>query len=156
MTQENTSLETPTVGRVLHFVVENSRGEVKCRPATVTEDWGGKMVVNLCVYPDGSNDGQYGTDDHRHYHSNEHTESANVPLMTRWEPSVPGNNEIKQVRTWHWPRLCRNLLEAETPYIDLSGRRLYHSHPEGLEDLFNCTACITRQSDRVTTARNKD
>lgn len=67
------------IGRMVHFVMPDG----KHRPATVVEDWGGGLHVNLQVFTDGTNDG------------------ADTPL-TLWETSVE-YSESPQPRTWHWP-----------------------------------------------------
>lgn len=76
-----------TEGRMVHFVTE--RGEH--RPAVVVRVWDKATgYVNIMVFADGSNDGEWG--------------KPNVV----WETSVqyaepPADNDTPvAVRTWHW------------------------------------------------------
>lgn len=71
-----------TEGRIVHFVL--ATGEH--RPAIVVRNWNIESkpgYVNLLVFADGSNDGEWG--------------KPNVV----WETSVDYSEE-PQVRTWHW------------------------------------------------------
>lgn len=145
------NMDEAQIGRVLHFVLEGYQGRPQCRPALVVEDWpsqGKPGYVNLCVFPDGTNDGKYGTDDHDHgvpsHHegqSPERSHKANLSMMTHWETSVLPNHAVKAVRTWHWPRECRNLQNPAEPYVNSAKERYQHNHAEGVVDVHNCTAC---------------
>lgn len=148
MNENQDSVDNAEIVRLLHFVLDKYPYPNKCRPAMVVEDWPGRWpsgLVNLVVFPDGTNDGPYGVDDHRHYHNNEHTDRANTSLLIRWETSVLPNHSIKAVRSWHWPRECKNLHEPAEVFIDeFTKERYYHNHADGLEDLHNCVGCIAK------------
>lgn len=159
MTQD-TEVSDATVSRILHFVVA-VKGELRCRPAMVVEDFGGRSnTVNLQVFTDGTNDGPYGTDDHghksEHRHEHEHSISkANLPLSLRWETSVLMNNLVRAQGTWHWPRLCKSLNESAEPYRDSTGQLVYHNHSEGLKDERNCIACIRIKNEQEATSTRR-
>lgn len=163
--QEITNVDQAQVARNLHFVIDNGHG-LKCRPAMVVEDWpdsGRTGYVNLVVFPDGTNDGKYGTDDHGHrvgpFRSSEEgnritadfpdkTDRANVPLLTRWETSVLPNHAVRAHRTWHWPRECQHMNAPEASYVDKSGQKNHHNHAEGFIDTHNCYACTVRKNEQ--------
>lgn len=150
MTQD-TEVSDATVSRILHFVVA-VKGELRCRPAMVVEDFGGRSnTVNLQVFTDGSNDGPYGTDDHGHGHH----DKANLPLSLRWETSVLMNNLVRAQGTWHWPRLCKTLNESAEPYKDSTGQLVYHNHSEGLVDERNCIACVRIKNEQEATSTRR-
>ncbi len=48
----------PTVGEVVHYVLEDGYPKDVCRPALIVQVWGNspESVVNLTVFPDWSND----------------------------------------------------------------------------------------------------
>jgi hypothetical protein len=48
----------PTVGQIVHYVLEDGLNKGKHRPAIVVNDWHGSTRINLQVFTDGSNDGQ--------------------------------------------------------------------------------------------------
>lgn len=159
MTNENNGLDlNASVGRVLHFVIENRHG-IRCRPAVVVEDWpesGKPGYVNLQVFTDGSNDGHYGLDDHEHGMSiGPRTEKANETLSTRWETSVLPNHAVKAVRSWHWPRLCSGLEQPPEPYVDGSNTRYHHNHKAEMADEHNCLACSAIKRDEKTASIRK-
>lgn len=152
MNENQDTLDEIQTGRIVHFVIPLG----KCRPAIVTEDWkesGKPGYCNLVVFPDGSNDGKYGIDDHIHRFTNtpvpieglptERTDRANLPLLTGWETSVHPNHAIRAVRTWHWGRECNKLRKPQAPFIDDDKQISHHNHEEGFKDLHNCSGCIT-------------
>lgn len=158
MTQD-TEVSDATVSRILHFVVA-VKGELRCRPAMVVEDFGGRSnTVNLQVFTDGSNDGPYGTDDHQHRLSPgslpDSTAHVNLPLSLRWETSVLMNNLVRAQGTWHWPRLCKSLNESAEPYRDSTGQLVYHNHSEGLKDERNCIACVRIKNEQEATSTRR-
>lgn len=150
------TLDDVQIGRILHFVIPSG----KCRPAIVVEDWpeaGKPGYCNLVVFPDGSNDGKYGVDDHTHQYvmgepmiggksMRSATDKANLPLMTGWETSVLPNHAVRAVRTWHWPRECKNLHKPAVPFVDDEKRVNHHNHAEGMKDYHNCIGCIAEQN----------
>lgn len=153
MNENQDTLDEIQVGRVLHFVIPSGR----CRPAIVVEDWqnnGQPGLCNLVVFPDGSNDGKYGADDHTHqYDSGEPriggksfrsaTDKANLPLLTGWETSVHPNHAVRAVRTWHWGRECSKLHQPSAPFIHEETKEIYHhNHVDGMIDPHNCQGCI--------------
>ena len=93
MTQEDLTLDDNAgIARNLHFVRWDGYNYV-CRPAIVVNDWprsGRSGYVNLVVFTDGTNDGEWGTDKHQHSVPNEpkpiETRSReNSPkLMVKW------------------------------------------------------------------------
>lgn len=72
---------TPSIGRVVHFVVPDGPCAGQHRPAFIVQIWSGGYL-NLQVFFDGSNDG---------------------PIHGQpWQTSVEYSEEPKP-RTWHWP-----------------------------------------------------
>ena len=126
--------EEITVGRIMHFVLgRDSRNPCSCRPAIVVQNWGGLnplASLNMVVFTDGKNDGQYGTD------AQNPTGSA---VLTQWETSVMAAHEVKVKRSWHWPRECSGLVAAAETIID--GKLTDHPHAVGIVDPHNCWTC---------------
>lgn len=151
---ENFDLDEIQISRIVHFVIPSG----KCRPAIVTEDWkesGKPGYVNLVVFPDGSNDGKYGVDDHTHQYAvgphiiggkqpRESTDKANLPLLTGWETSVLPNHAVRAVRSWHWGRECNKLHQPPAPFIDDNKQVFHHNHGDGIVDIHNCSGCIAQ------------
>lgn len=82
---------TPTVGRIVHFLVER-RGEIEARPAMIVKVWS-EDCVQLQVFLDGGNDaavkdggGGFAADE--------------CDRGLAWRTSVPEGTEIGQ---WSWP-----------------------------------------------------
>ena len=159
MNENQDSVDNAEIVRLLHFVLDKYPYPNKCRPAMVVEDWPGKGpsgLVNLIVFPDGTNDGAYGTD--KHYHQYQRydpqvnadiyqapTYEANTSLLVRWETSVLPNHSVRAVRSWHWPRECKSLHEPMEVFIEeFTKERYYHNHADGLEDIHNCVGCIAK------------
>ena len=147
MNENIDSLDEIQISRIVHFVIPSG----KCRPAIVTEDWkesGKPGYVNLVVFPDGSNDGKYGVDDHTHrlpIAATERTDKANLPLLTGWETSVLPNHAVRAVRTWHWGRECNKLHTPPDPFIYEDTKEIYHhNHVDGMTDPHNCQGCIAQ------------
>lgn len=156
MNENQDTLDEVSVGRILHFVIPSG----KCRPAITVEDWQGNGQPGLCnlvVFPDGSNDGKYGVDDHTHQTTGsksidprifgdgviaERTGSANLPLLVGWETSVHPNHAVKAIRTWHWPRECKGLHPPASPFTDENKETWHHNHVDGMRDPHNCPGCI--------------
>lgn len=142
-----------SVGRIVHFVIAKYSTHVTCRPAIVVEDWptsGQVDYVNMQVFTDGSNDGEWATDRHFHATTHERIEdaepSSTLERVTKrmphkvaaprgsatvWETSVHANHAVKVPRTWHWPRECSSLHPA------LPG----HNHAADMIDQHNCAKC---------------
>lgn len=76
-------MEGLTAGRIVHFVVPNTPEPHPHRPAIVTRVWNDAGMVQLQVFTDGTNDGEWG--------------KPNVV----WETSVAYSEEPTP-RTWHW------------------------------------------------------
>lgn len=156
------SLDEVQIGRVLHFVTEHY-GKPQCRPALVVEDWpnqGKPGYVNIVVFPDGTNDGKYGTDEHDHpippsiAYDNQlgnRIGKANVSLMTRWETSVMPNHAVRAVRSWHWPRECVRLRLPMEPLNLPDEGLIHHNHEANVVDIANCYAC-SRQAKTTAEA----
>lgn len=155
MNENFDSLDEIQISRIVHFVIPSG----KCRPAIVTEDWkesGKPGYCNLVVFPDGSNDGKYGVDDHTHQYVIEEditsgkpvwdsTKKANLPLLTGWETSVHPNHAVRAVRTWHWGRECNKLHKPSDPFIHEDTKEIYHhNHADGMVDPHNCQGCIVQ------------
>ena len=148
MNENNDNLDDIQVGRIVHLVIPSGR----CRPAIVTENWkesGKPGYVNLVVFPDGSNDGKYGVDEHTHQIKSDislpiegKTSIANLPLLTGWETSVHPNHTVRAVRTWHWGRECGKLHQPPAPYITEEKEIYHHNHVDGMRDPHNCSGCI--------------
>ena len=149
MNEQEINVDDAQIGRVVHFVIEKNGG-TQCRPAFVVYDWpdqGKPGYVNLVVFPDGTNDGEYGTDHHNHNLSFDGgmnpnvTGSARGAALTRWETSVTPNHAVKVVRSWHWGRECPRLQQPAEPFIEQGGIRVHHNHAAGIVDIHNCYAC---------------
>lgn len=83
-----------SIGRIVHYVMEDGPNKGTCRPAIVTHVWGtgvpGNDTVQMTVFPDGTNDGA----------RNDDTSGA----AAIWRTSVRHYEEPDwPVRTWHWP-----------------------------------------------------
>lgn len=142
----NTELNTDEaqVGRILHFVAENSWGLV-CRPAIVVEDWpsqGKPGYVNLQVFTDGLNDGKFSED-----------ALLNVSKGVVWETSVLPNHAVRAHRTWHWPRECTSMQKPAPPFIQ-NGQNRHHNHAEGFVDTNNCYACSLEKEQYASKPSN--
>jgi hypothetical protein len=77
----------PAIGRIVHFVLSEGRGQGEHRPAIIVRVWdqhehGGVPLVNLQVFTDQLNDG--------------------IDAGTAWRTSVPFDAE-KGLGSWHWP-----------------------------------------------------
>lgn len=143
MNENQDMVDEVQIGRVLHFVIEKGQ-VVQCRPALVVEDWpnqGKPGYCNLVVFPDGTNDGAYGTDQHMHNHGIAKTDGANTSLLVRWETSVLPNHAVRSVRSWHWPRECVHLSQPPEPFVNEAKERFHHNHATGVVDIHNCIAC---------------
>lgn len=163
---EDFNVDEAQVGRVLHFVVDNGHG-LRCRPALVVEDWpeqGKPGYVNLIVFPDGSNDGDYGKDKHDHpytYQSGEiilggpsnsvrtRTGPVDSPARTIWETSVNPNHAVRAFRTWHWPRECKTMENPASPFQSNDIGRIHHNHAAGFVDPHNCIACHSQDKSNL-------
>lgn len=78
--------QVPSIGRVVHYVLDAGPHMGDHRPALIVQVWS-DMLVNLVVFPDGSND----------YYPHQGDEP-----LTLWRTSKKLDNEYKP-GTWHWP-----------------------------------------------------
>ena len=77
-------IEGLTEGRIVHYVLEDSRNKGQHRPAVIVQVWDhGSGVSNLQVFTDGRNDGQF------------------YAGGLAWKTSVC-YSEDKEPGTWHW------------------------------------------------------
>ena len=81
--------QVPSIGRLVHYVLEDGPSKGQHRPALIVRVWGDptnpESYVNLQVFVDGTNDGPY----------------ANGMA---WRTSVqPDHSATPQPHTWHWP-----------------------------------------------------
>jgi hypothetical protein len=82
--------QVPSIGRVVHFVLDTGRNAGQHRPAMIVQIWGDPQnpapYVQLQVFTDGQNDGD---------------EYASGMV---WRTSVqPDHSASPAHRTWHWP-----------------------------------------------------
>lgn len=78
--------QKPSVGRIVHFVLDSGQSKGQHRPAIVVNDWNGSTRINLQVFTDGENDGQL-------YKSGIY-----------WATSVPyADPSENKPFSWHWP-----------------------------------------------------
>lgn len=82
--------QVPSIGRIVHFVLDEGRNKGEHRAAQIVRTWGTPdqpaQYVNLVVFLDGSNDDAIGG------------------ALTTWRTSVqPDFSEQPAPRTWHWP-----------------------------------------------------
>lgn len=78
--------QVPSIGRVVHYVLEAGPHQGEHRPALVVRVWSDEMV-NLQVFTDGSND----------YYPNQGPEP-----LTLWRTSKHLDPDCAP-GTWHWP-----------------------------------------------------
>src|SRR5579859_1308502 len=78
-----TSPHTPTIGDHVLYVLPNGGNKGQDRPAIIVRVWN-ITGVNLQVFTDGHNDGEY------------------YKTGMIWETSVPYSEEARP-GTWHWP-----------------------------------------------------
>lgn len=82
--------QVPSIGRIVHYVLDTGRNAGQHRPAIIVQVWGDPAnptpYVQLQVFADGSNDGD---------------EYANGMV---WRTSVqPDHSSTPASHTWHWP-----------------------------------------------------
>ena len=81
--------QVPSIGRVVHYVLEAGPHQGEDRPALIVKVWGDtpRSAVNLQVFVDGSND----------YYRDQGPEPLTLLRTSklRDDTKVPG--------TWHWP-----------------------------------------------------
>lgn len=124
------------IGRVLHFVIDKGY-KLQCRPALVVEDWpeqGKPGYVNLVVFIDGINDIGNRLEEY--------------PPTSIWETSVLPNHAVRAHRSWHWPKECTHLADAQAPFVAVDKKRYHHSHANGVVDLHNCYGCMIVDSSK--------
>lgn len=78
--------QVPSIGRVVHFVLDIGRSKGEHRPAIIVRIWDvdpkPESLCQLQVFTDDNNDGL-------------------PPVL--WATSVHQDAETKAPRTWHWP-----------------------------------------------------
>ena len=74
---------TPTVGRIVHFVLHDGPHQGFHRPAMVVGHNG--MLANMQVFSDG----------------NKHSGDQQPNMF--WRYNVPYDPDGKQIASWHWP-----------------------------------------------------
>lgn len=79
-----------TTGRIVHFVMDDGRGQGEHRPAIVTQVWNEDGLVNLTVFHDGENDYARGTEP-----------VSSTPTSVR-KTSRYFDDDGKVPGTWHW------------------------------------------------------
>lgn len=82
--------QVPSVGRVVHYVLDAGPNQGQHRPALIVRVWGDTWdsLVNLQVFTDGSND----------YYPNQGEEP-----LTLWRTSRSREDSGTVPGTWHWP-----------------------------------------------------
>lgn len=83
--------QTPSIGRVVHYVLKEGRSHGQHRSALVVNVFGSVTHVNLLVALDGIND----TDN-----------EFNAPQIGN-AYSVPEDQNDKAPGTWHWPEYVK-------------------------------------------------
>lgn len=83
------SEQVPSIGRIVHYVLDAGPKQGEHRAAVIVRVWGDKptSAVNLLVFVDGSND----------YYRNQGPE----PLII-WRTSKIRSDDFG-LDTWHWP-----------------------------------------------------
>lgn len=86
----DTKQQVPSVGRVVHYVLEAGPHQYDHRPALIVRTWGDTpdALVNLQVFVDGSND----------YYPHQGPEP-----LTLWRTSVHYDPTGTVANSWHWP-----------------------------------------------------
>jgi hypothetical protein len=81
--------QVPSVGRVVHYVLEDGPNTGQHRAAIIVRVWGDHpdAPVNLHVFLDGSND----------------VKPHNDGPTALWRTSVQRDDTGQKLRTWHWP-----------------------------------------------------
>lgn len=72
----------PTIGRTVHVVLRDKRGELITRPGIIVRVWAGSTGVNAQVFTDDSNDGLPGV---------------------LWKTSLVYDEAGLLESSWHWP-----------------------------------------------------
>ena len=79
-------METPSIGRIVHYVLRDGRSAGEHRPAIIVRVWEPEAgYVNLQVLTDGANDG------------------AEAGSGMIWATSVFPDEQFQGPGTWHWP-----------------------------------------------------
>lgn len=97
----STQEQSPTIGRIVHYVLEDQPSAGEERAAMIVRIWGPpetNPAVNLLVFADGANDYVGATrtgeqEDHQHYLGGS---------VLIWKTSRMRSDE-KAPGTWHWP-----------------------------------------------------
>lgn len=80
------SEQKPTIGRSVHYVLNEGPHAGEHRPAVIVRTWSGNLV-NLQVFPDSDEDG---------------TSNDCLPVPM-WKTSVDLDETGERQRSWHWP-----------------------------------------------------
>ena len=93
------SEQIPSIGRIVHYVLEAGPHQGEHRPALIVRVWGSTSaaLVNLQVFVDGSNA----------YYKNQGSEP-----LTLWRTSVHRNDDATIAGTWHWPEYVASVEEV--------------------------------------------
>ena len=89
---------TPTVGRIVHFVLHDGPHQGFHRPGIVVGHNG--MTVNLQVFSDGN------------------SKLGDMLPNCQWRHSVPYDPEGKQSGSWHWPEGTARLVAREEAFLE--------------------------------------
>lgn len=83
------SEQIPSIGRVVHYVLNEGRNAGDHRPATIVRVWGDQpdSLVNLQVLTD----------------SNAEANSNDCLPQVLWKTSVSFDSTGEKPQTWHWP-----------------------------------------------------
>lgn len=82
--------QKPSVGRIVHYVLDSGRNVGEHRPAIIVKAWGYPLagLVQLQVFTDATNESPGAND------------ALPCPL---WATSVSEDPTGEKQRTWHWP-----------------------------------------------------
>ena len=79
-------MKVPSLGRIVHYVLESGPGAGEHRPAIVVYVWS-EITVNLQVFTDSP--------------LAQNANDQKPPVM--WKASISQDEEDKRGGTWHWP-----------------------------------------------------
>ncbi len=83
---------TPTIGKIVHYVLEKGPCRGEHRPAVIVKTWENYEGVNLQIFTDGLNDAT--------------TTDMEFATGVCWRTSVHRDEDVKALGTWHsWPEL---------------------------------------------------
>ena len=79
-------MKVPSLGRIVHYVLESGPGAGDHRPAIIVRVWS-ETTVNLQVITDSGPDAN----------------SNDQKPQVMWKTSISQDEENKMGHTWHWP-----------------------------------------------------